>query len=433
MRRAPHILVISHNVLSKTTAMGKTLSSMLSCVPAENLAQLYFHSEIPTIDQCQNYFRIKDQDVLLSIFKRKIKPTIYGKEDIQTDRRFPRTDEGLVSKIYQFSRRRTPLIYYMRNLLWKIGKWDTAELRRWLDEFRPDLIFFASGDYSFSYRIAYSISMRLHIPIVMWCCDDFYFSKRYAGTIGGKYYHRDLMKWVKRISERTESVVVISEHMKRAYTALFSQPIHVVRISAPVNLMARPMQDRSGIVYVGGLGVGRITPLLELGRSLRRRHAPDCSYIDVYSNDRNQAVLQHLTEENGIRFYGGLAAEDVPSILGKAKFVLHIESFDEKAKERTRYSLSTKIGESLRSGACMIAYGPPEIASMEYLKENQAAVVLHAPDELSSAVDRLCSNPSLYQSYIEKAEQLAAKNHSKEKNDARMSAILHLSQAGGRV
>ena len=62
MNDNPRILVISHNVFSKSTAMGKTMSSMLSCVPPENLAQLYFHSEVPTTDVCKNYFRITDQN-----------------------------------------------------------------------------------------------------------------------------------------------------------------------------------------------------------------------------------------------------------------------------------------------------------------------------------------------------------------------------------
>lgn len=39
--------------------------------------------------------------------------------------------------------------------------------------FSPDVIFFAAGDYAFPYRIALRLSALLHIPIVMWCADDF--------------------------------------------------------------------------------------------------------------------------------------------------------------------------------------------------------------------------------------------------------------------
>lgn len=426
MSRSCHVLVISHNVLSQSSAMGKTLSSMLSCVPPDCLAQLYFHSEVPTTEQCRNYFRIRDQDVLVSIVTRHSNPKIYGKEDIRSDISVARTDKGLLAKIYQFSRRRTPLIYNVRDLMWKCGKWDGKALKNWVEDFSPDLIFFASGDYVFPYRIAYTISCRSKIPIIMWCCDDFYFSNRYMNTLGGKYHHHNLMKWVRRLSEQIESVVVISEQMKQDYATIFSQPINVIRISAPENNKARPANERSGIVYVGGLGVNRITPLTELGQKLRTEQLPGYPYIDVYTNDRSPQTLAQLNEQNGIRFHGEIAAEKVPEILGMAKYILYVEAFDENSIERTRYSLSTKIGESLRSGACIIAYGPESIASMSYLKSESAAVILCSPEELCDFIVKLDANPSEYKNYIENAQQLAWKNHSKERNEAVMSDILHL-------
>ena len=57
--------------------------------------------------------------------------------------------------------------------MWKMGKWNSKTLKAWLKDFSPDFIFFASGDYAFSYRIAYSVSLQLQIPIVLWCFDDF--------------------------------------------------------------------------------------------------------------------------------------------------------------------------------------------------------------------------------------------------------------------
>ena len=425
MKQAPRILVISHNVFSQSTAMGKTLSSMLSCVPPDCLAQLYFHSEVPTTEQCRNYFRIRDQDVLCSIVTRRSSFTVYGEADIRSDISSARIDKALLAKIYQFSRRRTPLIYNTRDLMWKIGKWNGESLKKWIDVFSPDLIFFASGDYVFPYRIAYAISCRLQIPIIMWCCDDFYFSNRYMNTLGGKYHHHNLMKWVRRLSERIESVVVISDQMKRDYASIFSQPIHVVRISVPENHEARPACERSGIVYVGSLGVNRITPLVELGRELRTAQLPGYPYIDVYSNDRNPQTLAQLNEQNGIRFHGGAAAENVPEILGTAKYILHIEAFDKNSIERTKYSLSTKIGESLRSGACMIAYGPADIASVSYLKDGNAAAILSAPETLCDLIVKLDANPSEYENFIENAQRLAQQNHSKERNEAVMADILH--------
>ena len=109
--------------------------------------------------------------------------------------------------------------------------------------------------------------------------------------------------------------------------------------------------------------------------------------------------------------------------MGEAKFTLHVEAFDDNAKERTRYSLSTKIAEMLRSRTCIIAYGPSDIASMEYLAENEAALILGAPQEITDGITALDAGPQIYEEIINNAERSAQKNHSKDRNDALMSEI----------
>lgn len=423
-KKMARVLVISHNVFSKTTAMGKSMADMLGCVPAENLAQLYFHSEVPTMAVCKRYLRIRDQDVLRSVVTRRCKTTVFAEKDISGERKTPRTDTGVVSRVYQFGRRRTPMIYNLRNLLWTLGKWESPELDAWIDEFAPDVIFFASGDYAFSYKIAYRIAQKRNIPIVLWCCDDYYVGKRFANTPAGNYCQRQLMKWTRKITQRVESVIVISDQMKRDYADIFHKPIHVLRISARKNEYALTSEERSGVYYVGGLGVNRIEPLVALGRQLRAAAIPGFERIQVYSNDKNPQTLEQLTEENGICFHGGATAAEVPKILGGAKYLLHVESFDQAAMGRTRYSISTKIGESLASGACVIAYGPAEIASMCYLRENGAAVMLEQPQQIVSKIREL--EETGYRSYLENATALVENNHDKQKNDGLIEKLLHI-------
>ena len=182
--------------------MGKTMASLLSCIPPDHMAQLYIHSEVPTTGNSDRYFRITDRDVLRSIFTRRPGFHIYSREDIDVSRVNPRTDSGAAARIYQFSRRRTAPIYFMRNALWRIGIWKSKALYEWIEDFSPDVIFFASGDYSFSYRITYEISRKYQLPVVMWCCDDFYFSRRFRGGLTSRLYHKGMMGWIRRLKDR---------------------------------------------------------------------------------------------------------------------------------------------------------------------------------------------------------------------------------------
>lgn len=61
------VLIISHNVFSKTDNMGKTLSTYFSSFKSDELAQFYIHSQIPTLDICSNYYRITDKEAIKSI------------------------------------------------------------------------------------------------------------------------------------------------------------------------------------------------------------------------------------------------------------------------------------------------------------------------------------------------------------------------------
>lgn len=372
----PKILVVSHNVMGGSTGMGKTLANMLAFVPRECMAQLYFHSEVPTKDVCTSYYRVTDPEMLASLGRRSAAGTVFNHDDVR-DARSSRVDAGATAKAYQLGRKRTSLVYVLRNTLWRLGRWDTPELDAWLRSFAPDVIFFAAGDYSFAYRIVHTIALRLGIPVVMWCADDYYLGHSLKGLV-----HRSLMRRLKRMDGEIASIIAISDKMARDYTTLFHQPICVVRMPVEDNPYRIPFAERRGIVYIGSLGVGRLKPLLELAREVR--HAGACGFgaIDVYTSDKNEKTLAELSAAPGIRCHGQIDEDQVLRVLGTARYVLHVESFEAHFKERTRYSLSTKIGESLASGACLIAYGPSNIASIEYLSEHHAGIVLNEPREL---------------------------------------------------
>lgn len=200
----PRVLVVSHNVFSASGNMGKTMMHMLAGISPDNLAQLYFHQEIPTRSCCLRYFRITDSNVLHALFTRRAEYRVFEAADIDESASQSRTDTGSLAKIYQFSRRRTPLIYFLRDLMWRLGKWNTPALLEWVQSFSPDVIFFAAGDYAFPYRIALRLSALLHIPIVMWCADDFYIEPLRHGPLLRRMQCRRLVKLAEKSSAGRE-------------------------------------------------------------------------------------------------------------------------------------------------------------------------------------------------------------------------------------
>lgn len=399
------ILVISHNVFCKTSSMGKTLCAYFAETAPQNLAQFYIHSEVPTEHICENYYRVTDKDIIRSVFTRKSGKVLTA-ADIEEGRTSSRTDTGFIGDIYQKSRKRTPFIYFCRNLLWGLGAWNTKKLKDWVDEFNPDAVFLASGDYAFIYKIALKIAKYKKIPLYVSCMDDYYLYNKNEQSFGGKAVHKAFMKTVKRAIEYSSGIFAICDKMTKDYKELFGKPTYTLHTASSISSPFEKTNSNK-ISYIGNLGYKRDEQLIKLGRAL----LPLGFKIDIYSSEKREEILKILTEENGINFKGEINAWQVKEVMEKSGFLIHTESFDEGIRSSVKYSVSTKIADSLSSGRCIIAFGPEEIASIEYLKENDAAFVIGEGDDLEKKLRELFENENRREEITENAKALAKKNH----------------------
>ena len=415
------VLIVSHNVFGKTNNMGKTLLSYFADFQPEEIAQFYIHSEVPTDDSvCRNYYRFTDKDAIRSLWPFRSYGKRFSRDEIRTDRASSATASGITGAMYQFGRKRTAGIFAARNTLWKLSRWNTKEFRAWVDEFSPDVIFYASGDYGFSYDIAREVADYTGKPLIVLCVDDFYLYNRNAHTLLGRLMHRLFMKTVHKTMERACEIYVISDAMKTVYEPLFGKPCRVLHTSA-VGRTENRNEAADRISYIGNLENGRSDQLARMGQALKAMDAENLpERIDVYSGERNPEILKPLTEENGIRFHGMIPAEEVPDVMGRSMAVIHTESFDPEMAKLVRFSVSTKIAETLMYGPCLIAYGPTGIASIDYLKQHEAAYVISAPVQLEAGLKKILSDSALRNRIIENARELAKKNHNGENNSSQL-------------
>lgn len=409
------ILVVGHNVFSKTDNMGKTLASYFENWRPEELAQFYIHTEVPTDCVCLNYYRVTDKDVLKSIITRK-SGSVLGENDIQEGRASSRTDVGLTAAIYQKSRKRTPFVYFMRNLIWRLGKWNTKKLRVWVDEFAPDAVFFPAGDYGFMYDVALKIAQYKKIPLFVCCMDDLYFNNKNEKKFGGKLAHKIFMRQVKKTMKYASCVFTICDKMAADYSKLFDKPCYTLHTGSSFSGPLVASKKTNRISYIGNVGYCRNLQLIDIGRALLKI---DCDgkpeAIDVYSPEPRPEILCNFTPENGIRFCGQIDAEQVKKVTAESMLVIHTESFDEISRKAVAYSVSTKIADLLASGTCVLAYGPSEIASMKYLKDNDSALCIESRDALEDGLKTIVSDETLRERIANAALELANKNHDRRR------------------
>jgi hypothetical protein len=85
----------------------------------------------------------------------------------------------------------------------------------------------------------------------------------------------------------------------------------------------------------------------------------------------------------------------------------------------------TKIADCLAGGTCIFAYGPSDVASIEYLTENNAAFVINKKEDLASGLLSIMTNVNLQNEIIKNAIHLAQQNHLNNKTSNVINEIIN--------
>ena len=238
------------------------------------------------------------------------------------------------------------------------------------------------------------------------------------GFISRRYYGL-LRKKVRMLMKNSQKVVTICDSLGRAYTEEFGCSTVTIVTGSNIEISSEMnVTDEKVFRYFGNLQLGRDESLFSIGKAL------DCvnqkfnfGYVlEIYTNETQQEILSRLTKVPSIRLKGFVSGEEVHRLMRGANFLIHTESFQKENIERVKYSVSTKIADSLASGTCLLAYGPAEVASIEYLIENEAAFCATSEDELASVLTELLTNEEKRELTVKNALALAKKNHDSEAN-----------------
>ena len=390
--------------------MGRTIASYIKKFPKECVAQLFLHEGNPNSNLCDNYYKFTDIDALKSILFRWHRGEVLRAVDSASLKASLQN-----GRVYHLGRKRKPLVSIAREMVWKFSNAFNKKLKSWLKAFNPDIVFFACSDYKYSYSLTRKITNYLHKPLVLCCFDDFYIHCHYLNQFLGKFYYKCYMKEVHKTFREAKLTFAFNEEMAEAYAGLFKWKFPILYTASDSFADEVAFDEKKGISYLGGLGYDRDKQLVALGKALKCLHVDGIpKYIDVYSPENRPDILRNLTIENGIVFHGAVSHDKVTRIISCSQAIIHVESFDKAMSERTKYSLSTKIAESLASGTLLIAFGPKEVASIKYLARHESAIVSDNIDDLISKLSVAIRNPDRYNEIVKKAKQLYFLNHTTE-------------------
>ena len=418
----PKILIVSHAVFSDTSNSGIALSSIFRYWDPNAIAQIFCHTEVPKSKVCHRYFRITDFDVLKSVFtRRECGQEMINEVDKQPEDRANLNLTEIQQRIYEFGRKKYSCVILARDMIWELAKWQSAKMNQWIDEFTPDIIFLAAGEYKFIYRIGQTIAKYRRIPLVIYIGDDIYSICSFSIS---PFYWLERMLLRRTIKETVgSSTCFIANHemLGKEYSHNFGIDYFVFPTSFPSSVIEPQVKEDLPLIllYTGGIiSINRWVILRKIGEALSALNQNgQKAILIIYSSDHPNSKMRRLLNIKGaMMFKGRLTFSEVQSVISDSDILVHVESMDKVNRRLTRLSISTKIPQYLTSGKAILAVGPEEVSSIRYLKDNNSAMVITDLQMLKKELDILISDSELRLQLAKNALKLSQDQHDSDKN-----------------
>ena len=179
------------------------------------------------------------------------------------------------------------------------------------------------------------------------------------------------------------------------------------------------------MLYTGKLAIDRDKTIRRIGEALDKINRDGVKIeLDVYTTS-------HLSEEARkalsphVHVKGAIPQSEVAQVQREADVLLFAEAIDGPHSRTARLSFSTKLTDYFRSGKCILAVGCSDVAPMEYLREEDAALVATDEAEIEAALRRLTETPEIIGAYAQKAFACGQRNHDKKEIQKRLFETLN--------
>lgn len=415
------ILVVSNNCFAQNNPNGRILGLLFKNIPQEDVAQFYIVNGHNDFDVCTNYYIVNDEMAIRSLYSKKEIGKIINKPQEETLK-----VENL-SK-YRAKYGRNSFTMLVRNFIWSRFCWWNAKFEKWIKDFNPDILLLQCGDAPFMYEIACRISGFMNIPLVEFNTEYSYFensnfiNKKDPNFIF-KYYKRQLCTSFEKAMKRAKVSIYNSEWMKTNYDKKFNCPSEFIYQSSDYRTKRLgECHVNPHITYVGGLGNKRYEALIEIANAIYKLN-PNWR-LDVYGMIQNEETRTLFEQTRGLDYKGVVSYDEVKCVIADSDVLVLTENLDPEISKNTAYGFSTKITDYLFSEIPILAYGPTNNVGMNYLENNNAALVVHTRADLGRSIYKIITDDIFRNQVVETALALAHKNHVANANSEKFITIL---------
>lgn len=405
------VLIISKEAWRNEQNGGNVLTNIFENFSGD-YAQIYCTDALPNNSICKSYYQMTDNMMVNNILHNKK----VGKE-IKYEN-YPYDTKAYVQKYNSLKKGNLPIIPVLREIVWKIAKWDIDGIKNFVLDFNPDVIFAPCYGSHYMIKLTKIVKSFCDVPVISYISDDFYTNKQFDFSIIYWLNHFILRKHVRDVFKLYDLVYTMTDEQKSQCEKDFHANMKILRKVGNFDKkrLKTTVNNPIRFVYAGGIYLNRWKTLVSLAEAIKKINKNGTKMVlDIYTtNEISPKVLNILNDNKNSFVHKAVSLEELKDIYSNSDIALHVEGFDIKNKMTVRLSFSTKIVDCLDSGCAVMAICDDKQAGFSYLKKNNAALCIDDKKNVYDCLLSIINNPQILIDYQKKAFDLGKQNHNKD-------------------
>ncbi len=409
------VLFISASPIKKEISIGNTFLNLFSGIENVEFASVCTKSGKPdsVISRC---FCITEKMLIKNLLGKG--PA--GTEIAVTDNFAASTNSAADSDTARFVKtRRWNIFFWIQNLIWRTGCWRSPQLRKFIEDYQPDVLFTVLSEKIFLNRLIMYISQISGKELIVYAWDNNYSLKRVSFSPFDWITHFCNRYHIRKVAKKADKLYVISKVQKTDYEKAFKKKCTI--ITKAEDFSSEPVLKTSHtfplqFVYTGNLYANRWKSIAILVKVLKVVNRDGVkAQLRIYSSSVLTDKMKKALEVENTSFYmGSVSSAEVLCVQNEADILVHAEALDFKNRLTVRQSFSTKLVDYFKAARPIVAIGPKDIASIKHLVDFDAAIVADNEQELYEKSLMLIEKEELLKKYAVQSYMCGRNNHDKQ-------------------
>lgn len=414
----PKVLILNQP-FNNVSGGGITLSNLFKGWQKDHLAVVCLGAllnEKTRLEICDQYYQLGEKEHIwkfpLSLMKRKYPsgPIKINKEKkkVQTIQKSPLRVKLLKEYI-------NPALNWMGVADWASTIQLSAELKEWLDEYNPDVIY-AQAQRREAIIFCSLVQRYLNKPMVFHMMDDWLEVLPEYGLFG-RYWYKIVDHEFREMLSTCTRHFSISEPMAEVYHKRYGYSFSTYHNPIELDFWSKSQRknyefgDAIRILYAGRMGLGIESSLETMAKCLEE--------INKETSNSIELVLQvgqkpdWINKYNCVSHRGFVPYEELPNRFSEADILFLPYDFTPSANAFIKYSMPTKASEYMICGTPVLIFAPEDTALVAYAKAYQWAQVVtkNEVQALKESLLELINRKSLRESISKAAITIAEERH----------------------